>query len=523
MASISGTTGPVPMDVDAPVTTNKRPLEGGESSPSKAQKVASDALVAAPVFKSPVNWSAHMAQLHFGCTGLSQDLMEICEGFVEETNDWEKAHAESEKQFLLEVAKRNFMQLGDQKYKGSFEVACQDANWVYSVLEACRSFIEKDIDKNKGWEEHEDGIDVLKYPSRETIIKMLTPHSNNKKVVLLAIEIDEGLIHHASDELKNDEEIALRAVRRNGDYFAMLGDIQKDNPKVLFQTLQRETGIYICMVQMASERLQNDRSFFVRLFQSEKEFPNLELYNLEDSIRDDETIVFLAVTKHGKSIQYASERLRNDEQFITRLIEAGAFVPLSLAPEKYRDQEEFVRKTPDVINMSDRLKNDKVFILSLMECYKYSFLKLLLPHLRNDKDVVRQNFIHYGYIGGASEDLRKDRKFILSLIHEKEIKFKSSRYIYEDLISDFLDDEKIVLETLQVTGYFIASNRLQNNVNLVHQAILRNLDNFGYLSKDLRANPEIQTFVRKHYPNCIFKESDWFGITVSLPENPLPQ
>jgi hypothetical protein len=535
MASISGTNGSVPMDVDAPPVTRKRPSENNESSPSKAQKVASGALSAAPVLKSPINWSAHMAELHFGCTGLPSAIQNICQRFLGDTDNLEEAHAESEKGFLFEIAQNDFMKLA--KYQDSLKIACQDENWVYSVLKTCRPLIEEDREKNSKWDFslEGDGAEFRVYPSKDILLQMLRPHSNHKKIMLLAIEMDGSFILHTSNDLKNDEEIALTCIRSKGNVgesFQYLGDTQRNNPKVLFEALQLELfdgGANI--LEHTDAPLKNDRDFFVKLFKSDKEFPGLYLYQLEEALRDDEEIVFLAVTRHKKSIEGASERLQNDEQFITRLIEAGAAVSLGLAPIKYRDQEKFVERfltasydrTDDMNEpkyMSDRLKNDKRFILSLIEkgVETLDLLTALSPNLRNDKDVVRQYFIHHGTIYGASEDLQNDRDFILSLINEKKVKRELH---FDQLFSNFRDDKEIVLAILRRSGQFVASERLKNDPELARLAISSRPYHFNFLSIDLRNNPEIQAFALNRWPNWAVINYPWG--TDLIEKNPFPQ
>lgn len=90
---------------------------------------------------------------------------------------------------------------------------------------------------------------------------------NDKIFVLETVKISGASLKYASEELRNDKEVVLEAVRQKGDYWTE------------------------CALEYASEGLKNDKE-----------------------------VVIEAVKKNGGALEYASEKLRDDKFFVLEAV-----------------------------------------------------------------------------------------------------------------------------------------------------------------------------------------------------------
>jgi hypothetical protein len=118
---------------------------------------------------------------------------------------------------------------------------------------------------------------------------------NDKEVVLFAVREDSLLLHFASKNLRNDREIVFEAVKQNGaclqfaseslvndkDFimsaievcehwtFKFVGSVLKNDKEVLLKSVRKEGGnwsLYGPTIQFASKELVSDKEFILEVF-----------------------------------------------------------------------------------------------------------------------------------------------------------------------------------------------------------------------------------------------------------------
>ncbi|MFZ2719188.1 MAG: DUF4116 domain-containing protein [Candidatus Absconditicoccaceae bacterium] len=202
----------------------------------------------------------------------------------------------------------------------------------------------------------------------------LIKFKNDKDVLMAAIENSntssksECPLEYASDKLKDDENIVLSAVKKNG-----------------------------YNIKYASEKLKDNKEMVLAAI---NENPHALEY-VSDRLKDDENIVLQAIVSNGYAFKHASEKLKNNKNFILSIIEKTKTSEIfTNIGNKLRDDKEifleFISRggsTFYVLNgIPIKLQNDRTIAMSIVEhpCFfgphKPSF-HYLSDQFKNDKEI----------------------------------------------------------------------------------------------------------------------------------------
>ena len=112
---------------------------------------------------------------------------------------------------------------------------------------------------------------------------MINKNSTKEQVLEALKQNDYYAFFCASDELRNDKDVALAAVKLNGHSLCDASDDMRGHKEVVLEAV-KQNGFAL---EYASAELQNDRD-----------------------------VVLTAVKQDGQALKYASEELQNDRDFI---------------------------------------------------------------------------------------------------------------------------------------------------------------------------------------------------------------
>lgn len=177
------------------------------------------------------------------------------------------------------------------------------------------------------------------YSILENINKNLLDKLNFMKQM---VDINPYTLMYASERLKSDEELVLRAINKDVNVFTMASKSLMDNDNFVLKAFK--SAMYdsdIIAIHM-SERLKNDKDFVLNVLDSND---NIFQYICDD-LKDDMNVVLKAVSICGLNLEYASERLKNSKSVV---LEAIANYDVSF------------------VDMGDTLISDKEFTLECIE------------------------------------------------------------------------------------------------------------------------------------------------------------
>lgn len=242
-------------------------------------------------------------------------------------------------------------------------------------------------------------------------------YADDEEIVTLAMEKSMMAYIDASERLRDREDLARKAVVYDGEY-----------------------------LEYISERLRSDRCFIESII---KENPSALEY-VKEEFASDRDIVRLAVEEEPECFDYAADILKDDEDFIKTLCASSSMI-LEYASERIRDSEsvfhyayQLPNRFGDEISFaSERLRDDKEFVMELLtnitdEEEDIEILEYLSERLQDDEEVVAAcvmlNTDEFEY---ASERLQFNAGFALTLMMNMELD------IYDMLPEEVQADKEI--------------------------------------------------------------------------------
>ena len=207
----------------------------------------------------------------------------------------------------------------------------------------------------------------------------------------------------------------------------------------------------------------------------------INLYEVNEELKDDRDVVLKAVKKQGWNIRYANSTFLNDKEIVLTAIKKGsANEIISLLPEN--------------------LKNDDEIALTALKNSFYT-LKNLPMKYRDNKELILNMKLYD--LEGVSERLQGDKEIVAISVKQvgESLKFA---------IKELQDDKEIVLSAVKnsacETALKFASERLRGDVEVAKAAIRNFLDAVQYLSEDGKNNKELMLYVLK-------KDGSYFNLS----------
>ena len=328
---------------------------------------------------------------------------------------------------------------------------------------------------------------------------------DDKEFVSKIVEVNSWTLKHASDRLKNDKEIVLKAIENDGWFLAYASDkLRKDREFLAEAIHENEECLAFADDDLKEEILE--------------EFD--EDNDLTDEQKDNEEYMLKLIKNDYFDIRFASDRLKNDSNFILKAMKTGnsAFKCLAYASDELRSNKDFIfnifKKHGSYIFslVSESLKSDKEFILKLLKL-EYICFAYIDYNLRNDKEFMMEAIsINPETYEFASYELKNDKEFALQAIRKNPLSFpyasdklkndkdftlqaiNISFFVIEYIKTKFRDDKDIVLEFLKQDKYGdslrFASNKLTNDKEFMLQVASLNVRALKNASDELKNNQE---------------------------------
>ena len=213
-----------------------------------------------------------------------------------------------------------------------------------------------------------------------------------------------------SNRLRDDADVGMLIVKCSPDSFKFLSERLRDNEEILSTAILYERYHLVPEIgksfMFASDRLKNDKEFVLKY---NREHKISLLRYASDQIKDDAEVVLDITKRDGSELGFASERIRNDKEIVGKVLENCNRRFLHYASTKLRD--------------------DKEFILDLLENRGMNGINLLdaSERMRDDEEIVISALKHAGRNVGhvfryASPRLqgRPDMKFLVTNIEEMQ-------------------------------------------------------------------------------------------------------
>ena len=351
------------------------------------------------------------------------------------------------------------------KYQNHEMLTKDDLLFIYGNVEGC------------GW--HNDPrLNELRKVSLKTASEEL---KNNPEVVMAAVKQNYHALEYASEDLKANSEFMLEAVKQ--DYYALeyASEEMRSNPAVILEAI-KQNGFALVY---ASEDLKANSEFMLEAvkqdyyaleYASEDLKANLEFMfeavNLNDfalrfasdKLKNNPEIVMLAVTKsYGIALQYASENLKNNPEIVMAALKPNG-AAFAYASDELKSDPEFVmaavKQNYSALEYAGaEVKNNPAVVMTAVQSFNHS-LDEYRKDSQTDFNQLRNEIEDCGTpLRCASDELRKNPEFMLEAI-------KACEYVMIDADPTLKQDKKFVLKAIQVNPNVYLGEEWKDDVDI---------------------------------------------------------
>lgn len=286
--------------------------------------------------------------------------------------------------------------------------------------------------------EHRDAVLALVKKNGSDLVHASPALKQDREVVKAAVSQDGGSLCYADSKLKKDpafvqelleapginlklydidsslranKEIVLKCVKKNSWDVIYADPLLKKDPEVAAAAIKQSTFHF----HHVDSSLKRDGDFILKLF---KDGVKLFREDLDPTLQDDPEFIFELVKwkPDGNSLEYASDRLRKEAQFIRRLIETcGLTTAAAILSGAHKS-----------------LREDPKFIITLFEGNLLGDDIDLQLFNKNEELLLAAVKQHPSYLNKAHNDLRKDRAFIAKAIQQNYMALDYATYAKGD-------------------------------------------------------------------------------------------
>jgi uncharacterized pyridoxamine 5'-phosphate oxidase family protein len=225
---------------------------------------------------------------------------------------------------------------------------------------------------------------------RDVVLKAISKHGDNilfankkflaDKVVVLAAMKKTGercnhIFEKISTALKNDDELVNMTLKNSPECLIHLTEKYSDNKELLLK-------LKVSMLEGYSDRLKNDHDVVLMTVKRN----GFNLKHASKELQDNYDIVLAAVNKNGKALEFASSRLRSDKRIVKKAINNDPMAVYYMS-EDARDNKSIIlyilKKDGQYFHLaSDKLKRDfEVIRTALLHTVEGFVIPFLCPDI----------------------------------------------------------------------------------------------------------------------------------------------
>lgn len=414
---------------------------------------------------------------------------------------------------------------------------------------------------------------------------------NNPEIVLIATKQDLDSFQFASMSIRDNKDIVLKAIENGASGMQGSCVLRYVSPR-----LQNDYDVVLASVkkcnslQYASDELKQNENIVVAAISRD----GLAFKHVDKSLRANKAYVLMAINNNGKALKYAAESFRNDKEVVLTAIKCKKHMlksPLKYASyhllgdrdvvleavrhnkkalkyvisryvlndgSKYCDDKEIILKAAPHYNTCFNQINDDLILQAI---YKSGAALQYAPiQFKNNKDIVLAAISTfppaYAYASYAlkcdtdvldkfisstsgpinlsiipdvvlNDDLfRKAPYFMRTSSGHVDVSKKTAlliasirnNYSAVECISQYYDDEDVVSAALCNGNLKLekVSERLRNNKSIVLNAVKHNGSYLRWASEELRSDREVVETAMQNYPPAIQYASNELRMNRSL-------
>ena len=161
---------------------------------------------------------------------------------------------------------------------------------------------------------------------------------DDKEFMMRAVKTYGANLCFASQRLRDDEELGFEALAQNGWFFEFLSKRLKHDDRFILSAIGSDKP-YGMALAFASDEMKNDKEVVLKAISG-------YMYALEyasDALKDDKEVVIAALSRDGGNIKFVSSRLCADREIIQKAVEDCGGYALKFASEELKKDPELIK------------------------------------------------------------------------------------------------------------------------------------------------------------------------------------
>lgn len=356
------------------------------------------------------------------------------------------------------------------------EVQAKKQEVKTTIVENAEKHFEGDDRKVKEQDKGDAFLPKIDKENDETCEKVVSDDEKDdvqETIRDLVIErmMKDGMNLQMEDEKwKNDVQVVTAAVQQNCESLQFASERLRNDEQIILPMVNRKTAK---ILKFIGQELNRDRQFIMKCINQYA----WSLEHLSYEWKDAKDVVLAAVNKScGACLAFASDRLRNDREFVMLCITINA-MSLQFLGDKLKHDRDFILSAMKVngsaLDHVPHFQNDKMVVMNAVT-QNGNALYYASDDLKNDEQVVMTAVKNYSLaLIYASDSLRHNVEFVLKCIEEKGAPFLGAGFSGERAVPDKLnavpdklkDDFDFMVRAVKLDRNCIqyASERLKND------------------------------------------------------------
>ncbi|KAG2382410.1 hypothetical protein C9374_005612 [Naegleria lovaniensis] len=305
---------------------------------------------------------------------------------------------------------------------------------------------------------------------------------HNKRVVLAAVKQRGCTLIHASHTLRDDREVVLNAIQQDGYALSFASpSILNHDLDIILMAVQQ----YGSALKFVPEKFRRMKQVVFHAVQSE----GTALAHAYIDLQNDYDIVLAAVKQNGFALRWASTNMKNNYEIVSAAVQTNSEA-LNYASRTLQDNFEIVEKAVSAFGTSlefasSSLRSNLSLCLTAVKQDGYSLRSV--DRFRNNFEVVLNAVKQNGMaLQMASPELQNNFEIVLTAVRQRgaALCFASPA---------LCDNVEIVKEAVKTYGKAIhyASSRLRGDRDVILAALQQDGDAFDYIDLQLQHDEHI--------------------------------
>jgi len=276
-------------------------------------------------------------------------------------------------------------------------------------------------------------------------------HMDSKEILNLLFEKDKFYkidFNELSDVLKDDYDIALKAITKNASNINCFSERLKNNHELIKIALQKDASIFD---------------------------------NFNEEFKKDREIVKIALKQNGYVFIFVSKYFENDKEMFLLAIQNLRILYSNMV---YNDEYMGM-----LFYASDTLKDNEEVVLEAVK-YDYDSVKFISARLKNDVDFI---------INMIVEKVKFDIK------NEEEYDLDSFYYtVFKNLDSSLKSKKELFLKIVKIDTSILnfATSKIKGDIDIAIEALKNDIDSISYFTPVIKSNKKIiELLQNKNYKN----------------------